>query len=314
MPEPISLEDIASVFNRITNADWSDEGFSYDKAYVCSVFSAWAYAAINAKEKKAAVSKRIRVFKPSYIYDELILDKKKFDFQAFMAKQNLERREGEEQRAGVELLNIYRTEFVVIVTFKLKGMIFIAIRGTDDFQDKLVDLNALKILPWNWHFRSYGYHPGFYHAIRKYPIILHRLLHKWSVSNALIYVTGHSLGGALSAILFEIWNGRHPSFLPRCLYKIHSAYTFGMPRYANRNTMRMVEWLYHPPRSHPYHVLNPWDIIPRSPPKKMGYADSKFRYSSVSALTLSNRKRWGKGTEWPHHAIEYYIRDIAEFV
>ena len=88
--------------------------------------------------------------------------------------------------------------------------------------------------------------------------------------NAQITFTGHSLGGAMAAILHARLDETdfHP-FRHRPRHRISpatSCYTFGMPRYGDTSAKAVLP--------QPYHTYNELDAIPTLPPKLLGFADS----------------------------------------
>jgi putative lipase involved disintegration of autophagic bodies len=109
-----------------------------------------------------------------------------------------------------------------------------------------------------------------------------------------IYITGHSLGGAVAAIILNLLcrSYSYPNFLcRRCgifagpfefhrIWHINSAYTFGMPRYGNLEAIIKG-------RS-PYHIFHGKDVVPRLPPKIFGYSNCSFNIETEIRTFSSN--------------------------
>ncbi|MEM7538944.1 MAG: trypsin-like peptidase domain-containing protein, partial [Chloroflexota bacterium] len=89
----------------------------------------------------------------------------------------------------------------------------IAFRGTQEVADWLNNINVLNTA------KAYGnVHTGFYRGFRAVKIALERTLN--SLSPRRVFLTGHSLGGALATIAAAEWQGSYP---------ITGVYTFGQP-------------------------------------------------------------------------------------
>lgn len=320
MPNPNPPIDISHNSGKISavlqmiqkGVDWANCDFSYPKAYICSILSQWAYGKLTPEEKGASISKRIRIlnFPLSVIHGQLILQQRAFVFEEFIDELRLGA-EGREQ-IRVELLDIHVDQFVVAIVIRLQGIIFIAIRGTHDLFDLIVDANIAKFSP-PWGFMRYYYHVGFYTTISKCFNKLRKIIQAQAQAGQLIYVTGHSLGGALSGVLCGAWNQS------RNYPHIHSAYAFGMPRYGNRRVMSVLDA--------PYVILNPDDIIPELVEAGLGYANAPHEYSSVASQQVLNRTGWSNVGHYtfpeklallkkhlPDHGIENYITTIERFV
>ncbi|MEW6095634.1 MAG: lipase family protein [bacterium] len=127
--------------------------------------------------------------------------------------------------------------------------LIIAFRGTepDCVNDWLTDINIK---------RTDGIHRGFrkaYQDIRKNILGLVREHIKKE-----IYLTGHSLGGALAIICA----------LDIAWANIKGIYTFGSPRIFNRKKVEMFDNLY---RNTSYRIANNCDIVTRIPTRISGY-------------------------------------------
>jgi predicted lipase len=317
---PVNLRDISDAFRK---ADWMKKDFSYAKAYVCSIFSQWAYSAISELDLQQADLERFSLFNASEVYQQLINSRRKDYFEKFILEQSLADG-GNNQR--VELLAIEYDELWVFIAFRLQGIIFIIIRGTTlCARDVIDDLSIAQERPFSSPNDQCGFHRGFYHGtvnqFSKLIVAIAKKIQRPLNQNDTIYVMGHSLGGALSAVLHGYWNRRlYVPVLPPFTASIHSTYTFGMPRYGNKLACDLFETQV----DHPHHVLNPWDGVPKVPPRALDYVDSQFEYSSVARETALTRTQWTRKrflegllyapTRISHHYIENYIKDIRKLI
>jgi predicted lipase len=153
-------------------------------------------------------------------------------------------------------------------------MIIVAIRGTQKAMDIVVDLRSY---PYNASSggESFRFHKGFYKCLsRSIEKLYNKLQTKLVVfPKTPVYVTGHSLGGAMAAILHALWgitpSGCTSHFSPNDIVT-NSAYTFGMPRYGNKKVVTGL--------ANPYHLYNENDIIPSIPPKWLCFRNCNEEY------------------------------------
>jgi hypothetical protein len=127
------------------------------------------------------------------------------------------------------------------------------------------------------------FHKGFYRAIQSCIDDIHsNLIDRFGTENT-IYITGHSLGGALAAILHSLWNQTNK--IPYPFQKPHldacACYTFGMPRYGN--TLVVSEL------ANPFHIYNESDIVPTVPPISFGFDGSLEGYG----ITITRKLEGG---------------------
>jgi len=129
-----------------------------------------------------------------------------------------------------------------------------------------------------------------------------------------IYITGHSLGGALAALTHGLANiNFHGAFNYGfdIFYKlgVHSSYTYGMPRYGNKAAVQVLDG--------PDHIINQNDLVPNVPPKLLGFSDPRKEHVLIKGNLLLNHPR---SSSWfgrvhlarglRHHFIERYIRNL----
>jgi len=127
------------------------------------------------------------------------------------------------------------------------GSALIAFRGTQEWDDVLVDLNIFSVE------RPYGsVHKGFYNAFRDVREALEQELQRLSPS--MVMLAGHSLGGALATIAAAEWSG---------VYPISSVYTFGQPAVGKGNFPAFFNAKY---KEKFFRFVNNNDIVTSVPP------------------------------------------------
>jgi len=238
--------------------NWADDQFSWDKAYVAAVFAALAYEELPQFEMKK--SKRAKII-PCDSY-----------------QAHVSRWEATQRRASVNDLDteiaidvIFRSRLIITVT-RLSKVIFVSLRGTTlSFSDFKADLDVRKVRYQSGFGESARLHRGFFDAVLEcFDEVVERLKATNTGPNVPIYITGHSLGGAMAAILYARLdeNDFHP-YRHRPRHRISpatSCYTFGMPRYGDTSAKAVLP--------QPFHTYNELDAIPTLPPKLLGFADS----------------------------------------
>jgi hypothetical protein len=237
--------------------DWDEHTFSWQKAYVASAFAAIAYEELPLFELKK--TKRAKV---------IPCDR----YQAHVARWI-----NEQQRASVVQLDtnarieVVARSRVVIAISKLPRVVFISLRGTTrSFADFKADLDARKVKYSVGFGDSVKLHRGFFEAVIEcFDEVLDRVA-SINDQNVPVYITGHSLGGAMAAIFHA--RLAEQEFHPRRRHRTHriapslSCFTFGMPRYGNILATSLLP--------QPHHIFNELDWIPTLPPKFLGFADS----------------------------------------
>jgi triacylglycerol lipase len=143
--------------------------------------------------------------------------------------------------------------------------ILVAFRGTQPNRpmDWFVDVRATR---GRWDHTIGEVHDGFYSALRKVwgvtlangEVLPRRLIHR---GNKTIWITGHSLGGALAELCAA--QALFVSHIP-----VQGVYTFGQPRVGNKAFADAVNEKL---GSGIYRFVNHRDIVPRVPLFSMGF-------------------------------------------
>lgn len=185
------------------------------------------------------------------------------------------------------------------ILVRVDDSIIIAIRGTVLFhryyqpyqsafpglsQDVLIDLNAIPKAS-GWGPSEHRYHMGFLdEAARILPLI--QAAHR-DLGGKPAYLTGHSLGGALTAIVHRLWEleGHSP---------VKKATVFGCPRFGNRAACEKLKL-----RS----LKMPFDPVTNVPPIEFGYAD----VDHVPLRDKPKHRFWLLG----NHKMENYRKQTA---
>jgi triacylglycerol lipase len=135
----------------------------------------------------------------------------------------------------------------------------LAFRGTSDFRDCRTDADARKLF-----FDGIGHiHAGFGHSWRS---LEHSVLKAIPVKTQELWITGHSLGGALATVAAQALNP---------LFNIRRVVTFGSPRVCGPETAHSVNWNF---RDKIYRVVHSNDIVPRVP------GPFRFRHVGIPIL------------------------------
>ena len=138
-------------------------------------------------------------------------------------------------------------------------------------RDFKADLDVRKVRYQSGFGESARLHRGFFDAVLEcFDEVVERLRSLNTDPYVPVYVTGHSLGGAMAAIFhakleendFHPFGHRRRHRIPRAI----ACYTFGMPRYGDTSAKAFLP--------QPFHTFNELDAIPTLPPRLLGYADS----------------------------------------
>ena len=167
-------------------------------------------------------------------------------------------------------VTFYQQEGAECYVLEDRKKIFVVFRGTEakSWNDIKADLSFRK----TWH-RGYGrVHRGFMQEVWK--LYDHLANHVFG-TNKQVYVSGHSLGGAMAVLYAQACRPRNPPMV----------YTYGAPKAGTREFARNYE-LFH------CRVVNNNDAVPRVPPTLL----------------------WFKHTGWLKYINHYgYIRECTRW-
>jgi predicted lipase len=283
---------ISDIWPRLTSQDWLNRNFTREKAYICAILAELAYWHIPQFE--LSESDRIKIV-PSTAYQQLALYARADEMWNDLR-----------QRLDMEPTVIAR-QYAVVVVARTSQVIFVSIRGTAAAYDWLINAD-LRLTPHHWPRFAGRFHQGFYAAMSVLgeAILTELLKHGSGVP---VYVVGHSLGGAMAAIFHAI-NGA----CEKCGdcdhgYRTYCAYTYGMPRYGDKEVIRL--------RPCPHHIVKADDIVPRVPPQWLGYENTTTEYSTdgrplnrAGQIETMPSARWGyrlmTGRAVSQHFMEQY--------
>lgn len=159
--------------------------------------------------------------------------------------------------AGFELRAVFNVENVqAYIAVNSDEFAVLAFRGTANAADWQINLNALRMpLP---HVPGVEVHTGFWDAFEDMAGDLKAAVDKDVPDDLGLYITGHSLGGALAQIASAILERDN----------LAACYTYGSPRVATLNFDVCVKCPH-------YRVVNQWDLVPGVPaPTPWGYVHS----------------------------------------
>ena len=250
---------LKGVWRASGSIDWSDQKYSLNKAHVCALFSEFAYWVIPEFEMKD--HDRVKII-PCLNYQKIVMRGGKYDYTALVMEAELP-----------EYFVIIR-RYAIAFGVRFLEYIIISIRGTKFLYDWLTNLNALSVSVRN-RGQTLQFHRGFFRAARSLFQPLTMELNQIIDDPVPIYVTGHSLGGAIAAIVFGVWklhltDSKNKPNDTRRIVTPHSSYTFGMPRYANFSTIVSIRT--------PFHIYNEKDIVPDVPPRFAGFENCTHEY------------------------------------
>jgi lipase (class 3) len=271
--------------------NWRDPEFALTKAHLCGAFAEFAY--LEVPEMELIGSDRLKLI-PSFDLADLI--------------------NTGTTHSAIELLRRWElNETFVVVTGRAIALgvatpflIVIAIRGTApwySYSDWMINLNTKKIgdslVP------TPAIHCGFYEATYDLCYQLNLKLRPWLNKQLPIYITGHSLGGAMSAILYGLWRQLLPDIA--CVAEPTSAYIFGAPRHATAPAIDLL--------APAYHIYSPKDLVPCTPPKGILHFSNgrpAFEYGLIERQLVagSRPRRFWRGIKY--HPISRYRDGLSQ--
>lgn len=144
------------------------------------------------------------------------------------------------------------------LTGEIDGIRTFAFRGTDDWKDTMDDLQFWRVSsPKDWFGQSFGIHSGF----KEQTEVLIELVYAYLGNAKSVYLTGHSLGGAITT-LFAGHMAHHG-------IDVLNVVTFGAPRVS---TKKFARWYWEQDRiKRSVRYYHQDDPVPRIPYTWMGY-------------------------------------------
>jgi len=144
---------------------------------------------------------------------------------------------------------------------QLDGAIAIVFRGTDSLANWIDDAEILP-LP----FRNKGsVHSGFLHSLDSVWPTISGTLERWKGGGRTLWITGHSLGGALAMLAAAMLRFPADASVPAA---VAGVYTFGQPRVGTRDFAQSCDADF---GNFYFRFVNNADIVPRIPPRVLGY-------------------------------------------
>lgn len=135
--------------------------------------------------------------------------------------------------------------------------IIIAFRGTSEIKDWLTDAASIQ-KSWSSILNIGKVHSGFFDSLTSVWSLIMEHLQELQTKDQRIWITGHSLGGALAALTYATLRLQSPK------YELAGAYTFGQPRIGDK---LMCQSFDADSKHHFFRVVNNNDIVPRVPSK-----------------------------------------------
>lgn len=158
--------------------------------------------------------------------------------------------------------------------------VVVSFRGTEaDLDDWMADLN-FELIDGPLNGRV---HQGFYEALsnvwRQLDDLVEQLTGDGSRS---VWVTGHSLGGALATLAVARWVEKNR--------RVAGLYTFGQPRCGNDEFSRNFDFAIRP---YAFRFVNNSDLVTRTPPRVSGYRHiGTFRYFTEAGEYVEDISWW----------------------
>ena len=163
-----------------------------------------------------------------------------------------------------------------------EDIIIASFRGTNEILDWLDNLNFLHVeLPIG------RVHKGFYDGLRDIWSPMEETIAQYRDNGQSLWITGHSLGGALAALAAVDLVEKDKFF--------NGVYTFGQPRCCDRSVSRIMN-IEVKPKIFRFHHQN--DIVPRIPQRLMGYSHlGTFIYIDKDKKLSANPNLWYQFTD-----------------
>lgn len=159
--------------------------------------------------------------------------------------------------------------------------LFITIKGTDNFEDVLTDLN---IHLCTFEGQKYHAHRGF---VEDYELAKAKVLDAVHAASTRVVVTGHSLGGAVATLLAVSIREAFPT-LPL------SVYTFGSPKVCCKALAKHHNRIV----SESFRFVNDRDLVPRVPAWGFTHVAGRIHLLDSGHRPSVARRWWSRLMEW----------------
>jgi len=214
------------------------------------------------------------------------------------------------RRSDIPNIELIENKYFVVIAFCLGDIIFIGVRGTQFAYDWIKNIKLLRTK--DSHFgTSSVFHRGFYNEAVALDCEIVKYLQRATLQNnrttsMKICICGHSLGGAIAALILQ---SRSIGENPFC-------YTFGAPRITNKKGQNNI--------TQPVTIRTALDVVPHCPPKLAGYyADFlNQRNTNGSIFNSAERKELVLFPTWirklliyegvKNHSVEIYRSEIRK--
>jgi pimeloyl-ACP methyl ester carboxylesterase len=303
---PDDLRNLSGTLRRIGGSlDWSTKKFTHEKNAYMVRLAQLAYSAVGPDERRYRAK-----LMPSQTFRSLARGGA-FDFVAVLRSGDFER------------VIVVRSGFFVAVIIVIAQDIFIGVRGTVFAYDWGINFSARRRSgdptvidprsPPSVRLRDYeGFlHSGFYRET----LILSHLIEQEirrdlsGGAAARVHIAGHSLGGAVAALIAMRGLRPHDEHFSR--RNVYDCYIYGSPRIGSARAVR--DAVVYATRRHD-------DLVPHTPPLWLGYADFLLEFGSdglpyVRKQTLrAHMSRWVRHVRFrpviEDHMLEAYIGEI----
>lgn len=226
------------------------------------------------------------------------------DIKETLEKLLAEQRQSADQAVAELRDYLARAEFELIKTFNHNGtqaflatsakhnMGVLAFRGTEkDIRDIKTDLKAPMI-----ETDGNKIHSGFYTAFNDLKPQIESALNAIEDSGCALYITGHSLGGALALLATK--------FLASD--SLGACYTFGSPRVASSKFGDNI-------KTPIYRVINAADLVPRVPPAYLSHAlIAFFEFFAIPVVSTFIIRLLQRVVGYRHHGDMRYLTASKE--
>jgi hypothetical protein len=300
---------LSDAWHYASGVNWNNRPYDLRKAYVCSAFAQLAYQFIPAFELRGWLdhADRAKII-PCRLYQRVATAQPPvYADQSFKVVSD-------EYRDSF----LIQGRLFIIFGIKRGDVIFVAVRGSNDAYDWLINADC-RHRPLEGAARL---HRGFLSEAYSVVNLLSEKINAIRGPETLVYLAGHSLGGAVGGIFHHLLDGRGPAKLAADGLTVmtplesHSCYTFGTPRYANARGVQVMRG--------PFQIFDPVDIVPQVPPTWLGYSDFPGTFSVADGRNAAIPVQRGAFERWlwslhamkpiAHHFMENYRARILDLL